>query len=220
MDVVASEVRQLGGSLDIDSDAGQGHRRSRCACRSRWRSPRRCSCASARPRFAVPIASVQRRRPHRARRARQALERDLLATAARTTRCTTSARCSATRTAKAEGQPADAAAADPLRRPARRGLRRPGPRQPRNRGQAGRSAGRLGAGHLRRDDHGRRPRRGDPRRRAAGAPPGRCCRATHAPVVPAPVEHAPRPAGHGGRRLDHDAQGHRPRARTPQLGSR
>ena len=49
MDVVASEVRQLGGALDIASASGQGHRRSPCACRRRWRSPRRCSCASARP---------------------------------------------------------------------------------------------------------------------------------------------------------------------------
>ena len=49
MDVVYSEVRQLGGSLDIRVGRAKA-RSSRSACRRRWRSPRRCSSRSARPR--------------------------------------------------------------------------------------------------------------------------------------------------------------------------
>ena len=49
---------------------------------------------------------------------------------------------------------------------------RPGGRQPRNRGEVGRPAAGIGAGHLRRDHHGRRFGGGDPRRCTAGAPPG------------------------------------------------
>ena len=50
MDVVASEVRQLGGTHRHPVDAGARARASPCACRRRSRSPRRCSCASAKPR--------------------------------------------------------------------------------------------------------------------------------------------------------------------------
>jgi chemosensory pili system protein ChpA (sensor histidine kinase/response regulator) len=126
--------------------------------------------------------------------------------------------------AQGAGQPADAAAAGPLRRPAHRDPDRPGAGQPRNRGQAGRPAGQLGARHL------RRTIMGDGRvvvildvaplvRRhvahlahmaatpESSTPAGRCAgRAAH-------------PGGDGGRRLDHHAQGHRPRARAQQHGS-
>jgi chemosensory pili system protein ChpA (sensor histidine kinase/response regulator) len=79
----------------------------------------------------------------------------------------------------------------------------------------------VGAGHLRRHHHGRRPvvvildiaplvRQGR-RQTIIAARTRALCRA---PVM---VERAPGAAGHGGRRLDHDAQGHRPRARTQQF---
>ena len=75
MDVVASEVRQLGGSLDIASAPAKAPP-SPCACRRRWRSPRRCSSRSAtsstrcrsprcRRRPHQPRGHGRRTRPHR-----------------------------------------------------------------------------------------------------------------------------------------------------------
>jgi chemosensory pili system protein ChpA (sensor histidine kinase/response regulator) len=45
MDVVATEIKKLGGALHMESKHGRA-RASRSACRSRWRSARRSSCAS------------------------------------------------------------------------------------------------------------------------------------------------------------------------------
>ena len=41
MDVVATEIKKLGGALHIETQAGPGHALHRSACRSRSRSARR-----------------------------------------------------------------------------------------------------------------------------------------------------------------------------------
>ena len=143
---------------------------SPCACRRRWRSPRRCSCASARPasRCRSPrcsgVGRIARDRSRTRPTAATAYGGEeyalhdlgaLLGHAAgqapkASCRCrccwsapaTCARRCASTRSS--------ATAKSWSSRSARRS---------------------LGAGHLRRDDHGRRPRRRDPRRRAAGASP-------------------------------------------------
>ena len=124
MDVVASEVRQLGGTLDIALASRARAPTSPCACRRRWRSPRRCSSASAipasrcrSPRCAASAASPASELdkpdatlPLRWRGLRAARPRH------------------AARPCAGQGRrpAADAAAADPLGRPARGGHHRPG----------------------------------------------------------------------------------------------
>ena len=96
MDVVASEVRQLGGTLDIHSSPGKG-------VTFTLRLPQTLAVTQAvfvrigETTFAVPIASVRgvgRIAPRPAGSASTAPTRST-ATAARTTRCTTWACCSA-----------------------------------------------------------------------------------------------------------------------------
>lgn len=101
MDVVRNEVLQLGGSVEIASVDGQGVTFTPCACRRRWRSPRRCSCRSAKPptRCRWPRSAASAASAASATRPVPAAT----TTTARTTRSTTSARWSAT-ALRAEGQ--------------------------------------------------------------------------------------------------------------------
>ena len=191
MDVVSSEIRQLGGTLHIKSEPGKGSevhhppavharghaggvRQDRRRAASRCRSPR---CEG--------VGRISARRP---REAAAASGSRVFEYAARTTRSTTSARCSATRRPARRTKPADAAAAGPLRRPARGDLlidQVLGSREivVKPVGPQVSSVPR----HLRRHDHGRRPRRRDPRRRAAGAPPRRAAHVGHAGSDAAPI---------------------------------
>ena len=48
MDVVATEIKRLGGALHMETKRGRGHASSPSACRSRWRSATRWWCAPTR----------------------------------------------------------------------------------------------------------------------------------------------------------------------------
>jgi chemosensory pili system protein ChpA (sensor histidine kinase/response regulator) len=211
MDVVASEVRQLGGTLDIVSRPGKG-------VRFILRLPQTLAVTQA---AFVRIGDTTyrgadrlgpRRGPDLPRGSR-GRGRELLLRW-RGIRAARPGQTGRPGAGQSRRPAADAAAAGTFRRPARGGQRRRGAGQPRDRGQAGRPAGGFAAGHLRRDHHGRRQRGRDPRRRPAGAPPGRIA-ARHG--ARAAGRAAPGAAGDGGRRLGDHAQGHRPRARAPQL---
>ena len=167
MDVVASEVRQLGGSLDIASRPGEGTTFT-------LRLPQTLAVTQAvfvkigDTQYAVPIASVR----GVGRISREEINKPdaVYRYGGEDYALHDLGRPGRHDFREGRRPAADAVAAGALRRPARGGGDRPGGRQPRNRGEVGRTAACIAAGHLRCHHHGRRPGGGDPRHRAAGAP--------------------------------------------------
>ncbi len=148
-------------------------RRSRSACRSRWRSRRRFWCGSAKHAMRSRCRRCRASCVSRATIWTGAWPPAIRSTAMPARNSSSTSLSQSARRARV-GRVIDETQLPLLmtrtRRSARRGAHRRGGRLARNRGQVGRAADQLGAGHFRRDDHGRRLGRDDSRSCAAGAP--------------------------------------------------